>query len=803
MVSIDKMMANATEFLPNVRPLHEFLHLNILPGLQQYPFWDALKRAANHYAIHPFLPLSQYQKLFNDKVIDEKILKEELLRAKSPCSWEDLFADDIEFTSSEKSFRPLHITINKFIKYSLFELTSPLLFRFTGQFLDQGISFSELPYAHQSSLLGCFFQLSKHSSLPLYPFHHTSFPHFGAHTPPETIIHELLTFLIGKEDEALFQKYIQECLLGQKGWAGLITQIEKNPQLLARTRKVSLKDFLALHLLIEVAWLKELAPHFQGLIHLPSFETQKMELQQTILPERRWQSYIVWQKAFEKTYLANIVEKMQRPAPLAKAPTVPAIQAFFCIDDRECALRRHLEHNLGPKIQTFGTPGHFGLDYTYLENANSLGKKQCPAPVPSAFTITRHDHAPAKEEFFWRFNHSPKLLLEAFKGLAVLTKEAFIGPYHGEKVPLPLIHLEREPQITLKRNNKATAINLDNISEEEDLLFFSSRLAGVFKSIGLTTFSPLVVCVGHRATTTNNPYFTAYGCGACSGRSGEMNSYVFSALANHPLIRQTLKTHFSIHIPEKTIFVAGVHDTTEDRFYGVLHPLLMNDTHHPLNPLWKNFVASLKSALETNAWERCQMFSNLSSPQTMSKKQATGEVQHRAHALFEPRPELGHSFNALCLVMNREHIKHISFERRAFLQSYDYREDLDGQQLTSILGAAIPVCGGINLDYLFAKMVAPLGAGSKLSHNVMGLCALSHGTEEDLLSGLAYQMVEQHPPQRMTFIIEHYPEIVRELLAKPPLSQWVHNEWVLVIIIHPETKEAIFLSPTEQGSAHL
>ncbi len=43
--------------------------------------------------------------------------------------------------------------------------------------------------------------------------------------------------------------------------------------------------------------------------------------------------------------------------------------------------------------------------------------------------------------------------------------------------------------------------------------------------------------------------------------------------------------------------------------------------------------------------------------------------------MFEPRPELGHGTNSLCIVGSRDLTKGLFLDRRAFLNSYDYSTD--------------------------------------------------------------------------------------------------------------------------------
>jgi hypothetical protein len=127
-------------------------------------------------------------------------------------------------------------------------------------------------------------------------------------------------------------------------------------------------------------------------------------------------------------------------------------------------------------------------------------------------------------------------------------------------------------------------------------------------------------------------------------------------------------------------------------------------------------------------------------------------------------------------------------DRRAFLNSYDYANDVSGDRLLSILQAIAPVCGGINLEYYFSKVDNErLGAGSKLPHNVMGLIGVTNGLDGDLRTGLPEQMVTIHTPLRLLVVVEQFAELVQKTLERdPPTLEWFKNEWIFLCVIEPE-----------------
>merc|ERR1711937_232417 len=68
-------------------------------------------------------------------------------------------------------------------------------------------------------------------------------------------------------------------------------------------------------------------------------------------------------------------------------------------------------------------------------------------------------------------------------------------------------------------------------------------------------FAPVVCIFGHGSTSTNNPFWSAYQCGACQGNDGAPNARLFARLANDPAIREILAKEHDIDIPSDTHFV--------------------------------------------------------------------------------------------------------------------------------------------------------------------------------------------------------------------------------------------------------
>ena len=109
--------------------------------------------------------------------------------------------------------------------------------------------------------------------------------------------------------------------------------------------------------------------------------------------------------------------------------------------------------------------------------------------------------------------------------------------------------------------------------------------------------------------------------------------------------------------------------------------------------------------------------------------------------------------------------------------------------MARILGAVVPVCSGINLEYYFCSVDSPgWGSGTKLSHNITGLLGVMDGAASDLRTGLPWQMVEIHEPMRLLFVIETTPAALLSIMEhNPAVKTTIANCWVQVALLDPET----------------
>ncbi|MEZ6077604.1 MAG: putative inorganic carbon transporter subunit DabA [Pirellulaceae bacterium] len=300
----------------------------------------------------------------------------------------------------------------------------------------------------------------------------------------------------------------------------------------------------------------------------------------------------------------------------------------------------------------------------------------------------------------------------------------------------------------------------------------------ILQDLGLVKdFAPLVVFTGHGSSSMNNPHESAYNCGACSGGRGGPNARSFAQMANDPRVRQ-LVSKTGIDIPDEVRFLGIYHNTCNDHIeYYDLDQLPR--THREL---FRRVERSINEARARNAHERARRFE--SAPLDMSVSEALQHVEERAEDLSQARPEYNHATNSICFVGRREWSRGLFLDRRAFLNSYDPRIDDEPGTILGHLAAAIPVCAGISLEYLFSTVDNEgYGCGSKLPHNIASLAGVMTGSASDIRPGLSAQMIEIHEPMRILFVIETAPQKMLGIMrTQPGIDRLVRNRWIQLAI---------------------
>ncbi len=539
--------------------------------------------------------------------------------------------------------------------------------------------------------------------------------------------------------EAAAETVFHRLLVDLAGWAQharwLLWQAE-----LAGQSDTTLTDLLAIRLIWEEAlfahapqvdadWSGTLAIHAQPLAPTPD---QVID--------------VLLQEATERAHQRRL-GAMLTGTDANEAAAHPALQAAFCIDVRSEVFRRVLE-SVDGGIATLGFAGFFGLPIAH----RSFGSDVVEAHLPVLLTAALTSHgagAPAVEQAA-RITARTARAWGRFRQAAV-SSFAFVeaaGPAYGWKLAKDALGMG------VKGLVPEPAPQLDEALTPEQK---AATGAAVLKAMSLTTdHARLVLLLGHGAQVANNPYESAYHCGACGGYTGEVSSRLLAALLNDPETRAGLPGH-GIDLAADTLFVAGLHNTTTDEV-----------TLYPESPA-PGHAADLAQALHWLA--AAGSLARAERAQRLPGALAT-TVAARAANWAEVRPEWGLAGCAAFIAAPRGATSKADLGGRAFLHCYDWQADAGFGTLELILTAPVVVASWISLQY-YGSAVAPaaFGGGNKLIHNVTGGIGVIEGNGGRLRAGLPWQAVHDgaklvHDPLRLSVMIEAPQAAIADVLAR-------------------------------------
>jgi uncharacterized protein YbcC (UPF0753/DUF2309 family) len=642
-------------------------------------------------------------------------------------------------------------------------------------------------------------------------------------------------------------EFLRRTALALRGWAGMMSRFETRPdQAPVEPWPARLADFLAVRLVFDVFAAKRAlrlvgrtAGGFRGLdalqansgggvdlervfqafvmaqvknVNLRAFhdeaKAQAWMAEVTALDgiERRRLLHLAYERRHRTGVLDGLVAHCRMPIPEI---TEPRFQAVFCIDDRECSTRRHLEESCA-SVETFGYAGFFGVAMAYKGLDDIRAKPLCPVNlVPRHFVAERALRPEEETAYHAARRRHGSVAYSLSVGSKTLSRGGVLAPLLGMAFIFPLIARCLAPRLAERlahrfaggpKASPPTRLALLRHSEELDE---DGRKAGysfeemadvveaMLRTIALDQWmSRLVLIVGHGSSSLNNPHEAAHDCGATGGGRGGPNARAFAAMANRDEVRELLAKR-GLPIPNSTWFVGSYHNTCDDAMHYFDLDLVPDTFAEEL----KNAQDSLHDACCLEAHERCRRFQ--SNTADLQVDQAVARAQAHSMDLAQPRPEYGHATNAVAIVGRRSRTRGLFLDRRAFLVSYDLTPDPDGALLEKLLAAVIPVGAGINLEYYFS-FVDPLGYGSgtKLPHNITGLIGVMDGHASDLRTGLPWQMVEIHEPVRLLTIVEAKRETLERILkANPDTAAFLANGWVQLARWEPGTDQFEVFTP--------
>ena len=469
------------------------------------------------------------------------------------------------------------------------------------------------------------------------------------------------------------------------------------------------------------------------------------------------------QVAAELAGQRTLAETLHSAAP-PTAEGRPALQAAFCIDVRSEVFRRALE-SVDPSIQTLGFAGFFGLTASHQSFASDVAEQRLPVLLTHGVTSKAGGVADATADQNARFSARATRAWGRFK-LAAVSSFAFVeasGPVYMGKLLRDALGLEEA------KRPDAQAPVLDPSFGLEDRIGAATAILGAMSMTD--NFAPLVLLLGHGANVVNNPHASALHCGACGGYSGEVNARLLAGILNDKEVRAGLAKN-GIAIPEDTLFVGGLHDTTTDAV-TLYDGDFAGHNHRPHLAKAQDWLGAAGKLARTERALRLPRAAN------------GDDVAKRSRDWSETRPEWALAGCKAFIAAPRSRTKGKGLAGRAFLHDYDWRKDEGFGVLELILTAPVVVASWISLQY-YGSVVAPdvFGAGNKLLHNVTGGVGVVEGNGGVLRGGLPWQSVHDgkgyaHDPLRLSVCVEAPAEAITAILEKHPnVRALFDNNWL-------------------------
>lgn len=548
--------------------------------------------------------------------------------------------------------------------------------------------------------------------------------------------------------EAALESYFHQLLFSLGGWAQYARYLLWQAELSGGT-----DDTLVGLLAIRITWEAELFSQCgDALAARWSSVLARHSLPVTPDPDQVIDAIL--QDAAERAAQRDLAQTLAEPVA-ELAGTRPAVQAAFCIDVRSEVFRRALE-SLDPAIHTLGFAGFFGVRAGHRGFASDVEELRLPVLLTPTVTSTATAPDQGEADLAARYAARAKRAWGRFK-LAAVSSFSFVeamGPVYGGKLVRDSFGLSAKGAPSDPAPRLDPALDLDARTEAAET---------VLRAMSLTqSFARLVLLAGHGANVVNNPHASGLHCGACGGYSGEVNARLLAGLLNDVEVRAGLAAR-GIEVPQDTLFVAGLHDTTTDA-------VTLYDADAPAAGHAAD-LATLRAWL-ADAGRICRGERALRLPGASG----TDDVAGRSRNWAEVRPEWGLAGCKAFIAAPRGRTVGRKLEGRAFLHDYDWTQDAAHGfgVLELVMTAPVVVASWISLQY-YGSTVAPqaFGGGNKLLHNVVGGIGVLEGNGGNLRAGLPLQSVHDgerfaHEPLRLTVCIEAPRAAMTDILSRHP-----------------------------------
>jgi uncharacterized protein YbcC (UPF0753/DUF2309 family) len=762
--SIDK----AATTVGSLWPIHSFVTANPLSGFEDQPFDEAVEQAAALLGGRGYPSTETFRKALERGQIDPKILEAELIEAgyeNDPQMLLDRMADAAEAEEDAVDTPTDHV--------------DRVLTKWLSAFLDEGRAHWSMPN-REAGFYAAFREVSEYDG---------EIPDEGVVTDLPERSTDAIEAVLKSYPEGQWVPILEEQLAALPGWTGLIKQRVEDEDVWQSSYPISLEGYLAARLALLDAVGADIEPSNDIADVNPTDELA--------------QAFLC---AWEATYRDDLVGTLSvESQSMADSDTSgrPDAQLVFCIDTRSEIIRRHIEAT--GDYDTHGYAGFFGIPMEYQGYDADVSVDACPPILDPQHHITdfpTEDDTQARHDRWSGIRAAADEVIEILEANAA-TAYGYVETA-GSGYGLSLAARTLVPKQIRDLFDAAEETVPDNHEFCEPLVHHQHTYSGdlpvglttdekveyaatAFELMGWDEFSRLVVFTGHASETANNPYDSSLDCGACAGNPGGPSARVLATICNDAEVKTELRDR-GFDIPEDTVFLAGEHNTTTDEV-----ELFADGVPESHTEDIEQLRTDLATARENSTAERAESMG-------ADGSMGVSETERRAADWAETRPEWGLAGNAGFVIGPRELTNDLDLDGRAFLHSYDWSTDPDGDALEAILTGPMVVTQWINSQYYFSTVDNSVyGSGSKVTHNPVGNVGVYQGNGGDLMSGLPFQSLmaaddePHHQPLRLSTVIHAPVECVTDVLADhEELTELLDNDWLSLTVVDPTQDHRVF-----------
>ncbi len=779
----EKLNIAAKKIAP-VWPLENFVAVNPYMALIDSSFGEAAKLLCQTGGSEMTMSVSYYEEKFIAGEFTNADWKNTLQEAEiNPISdLEDVFSKEKmrkqSLNFSEKRLPTLLSTASIMHGIDLERFSTNWISQWAAAYFDEGQAIWTQP--HESNLFSCWKNEAAIDKTPELAFLELEGVRNEIKSlsddPVEAVSHALKTINIPENGLDL---YLHRLLYLLPGWAGYAARLDWDAKLYGKKSRV-LIELLA----VLVSWEYVVLKCFQSKKLNTIWEKAKKQYQNPALDSaisEHLHIMVLLQKAFEKSWQRKVINEFNEEGLDQKqneAKQRSDVQAVFCIDVRSEVFRRHFE-STHAGVETMGFAGFFAFPIEFTPIGYKTNLSQCPVLLTPQHRVS--ETAPDIETVSKNrgLNQSIKNAWYSFK-MGAISCFSFVGPIGLAYLPKLLTDgfgLTRPVKMPEEQSLSKEVIRLKKPNTSDIPLESKVQTAfGALQAMSLKEgFARLIMIVGHASTTANNPHATGLDCGACAGRSGEVNARVATDVLNDPEVRAELQKE-GIQIPQDTFFLSCKHDTTTDEISFFNADQIPESHHSDFSELQKLTMEAAKRARA----ERSYRMDDASQANILRRSKDWSQV----------RPEWGLAGCANFIVAPRDRTKNMNMKGRSFLHSYVWQQDESFQVLELIMTAPMIVASWISYQY-YASTVDNLtyGSGNKTLHNVVGAVGVFEGNAGDLRSGLPIQSIHdgenlQHDPLRLNVFIEAPKEEINKIIDKHDMVRnLLDNHWLYLFLI--------------------